>query len=174
MNSFSDADLPPFFTAADTASGNAQKATLMSSRLRLLGAIVAAFGGSFTFLIGKLDIWAAVALLGFLVALGSEVFITIARPERRWYQARAGAESVKTLSWRYAVGADPFFLSLPGDEAKTLFRNRVSQVAIQVAQAVSLPYWRRKLAICRDGHAADVRRSGTSIGLFEGQNASST
>lgn len=134
-----DSDLPPFFASADEASGSAQKATLWSSRLRLGGTVFAALGASYSLFVGKVDVWAAVALLGFVLALGSEIYITLVRPERDWYQARAGAESVKTLSWRYAVGADPFFLSLDPSEARTLFRSRVSQVAHQVAQAVSVP-----------------------------------
>ena len=139
MAQLSDSDLPSFFASADAASSAAQKATLRSSRLRLIGTLVAAVGASYSLFIGKFDVWAAVALLGFVLALGSEIYIAVVRPERDWYQARAGAESVKTLSWRYAVGADPFFLSLARSESKTLFRTRVSQVALQVAQAVPLP-----------------------------------
>jgi len=136
---FADSDLPSFFVAADEASGSAQNATLWSSRLRLGGTVIAALGASYSLFVGKVDVWAAVALFGFVLALTSELYITVVRPERDWYQARAGAESVKTLSWRYAVGADPFFLSLEPGEARTLFRSRVSQVARQVAQAVSVP-----------------------------------
>jgi hypothetical protein len=139
MQGLSDSDLPGFFEAADRASLISQRATLTSTRLRLVGIVAAALGGSFSLVLWQVDFWAAVALLGFLVALGAEIFITLARPERGWYQARAGAESVKTLSWRYAVGADPFFLSLPVHEARTLFRTRVSQVALQVAQTVPVP-----------------------------------
>lgn len=139
MPRLSDAELPTFFDSADKASGAAQKATLHSNRLRLIGAIAAAVGGAFSFFIGEVDFWALVALIGFLIALGAEIYITLERPERRWYQARAGAESVKTLSWRYSVGADPFFLSLPAIDAAALFRTRVGQVARQVAHAVPLP-----------------------------------
>jgi hypothetical protein len=139
MSHLTDAELPPFFQAADKASEAAQKATLRSNRLRLVGAVAAAIGGAFSWSVGQTDLWAVVALLGFLAALGAEIYITLERPERGWYQARAGAESIKTLSWRYSVGADPFFLSLPEGDAANLFRIRVSQVALQVAQTVPLP-----------------------------------
>jgi conflict system pore-forming effector with SLATT domain len=44
----------------------------------------------------------------FLLAVAVEVWLWISRPEKRWYDGRAVAESMKTLSWRYAVGAQPF------------------------------------------------------------------
>lgn len=118
---------------------HAQKATLRSSRIRLVGATFAAVGGAFSFVVAGVDLWAFTALAGFVAALGAEIYITIEHPEKAWYQARAGAESVKTLSWRYAVGADPFFESLSTAEADNLFRARVSQVARQVSESVSLP-----------------------------------
>jgi hypothetical protein len=139
MASLVDSDLPLFFGSADRASLSAQKASLWSSRIRLLGTVIAAVGASFSLTILAVDVWAAVALLGFLAALIAEIFITLVRPDRSWYQARAAAESVKTLSWRYAVGADPFFPELPHAAAQTLFRERLSQVARQVAEAVPMP-----------------------------------
>jgi len=134
-----DSELPPFFISADKASELAQKASLSSNRLRLFGALAAAIGGAFSLFLADIDVWALVALIGFLIALAAEIYITLERPERNWYQARAGAESIKTLSWRYSVGADPFLMSLDVQDAESLFRTRVGQVARQVAQAVPVP-----------------------------------
>lgn len=139
MTSLSDDDLPTYFQRADQTSIGAQNKTLKLNRLRLLGAIAAAFGGAFSFLTWEVDLWAVVSLCGFLTALSAEVFITQGGHERAWYQARAGAESVKTLSWRYAVGADPFFLDLPSQESKKLFQERVSQVMGQIRETVPPP-----------------------------------
>lgn len=41
-------------------------------------------------------------------ALGLLVARTLLKPEQRWYQARALAESVKTTAWKFAMGARPF------------------------------------------------------------------
>lgn len=139
MSGLSESALPPFFKSADNASGAAQKAVLLSNRVRLIGGVGAAVGGAFSLFVGRVDLWALVALLGFIAALGAEIYITVGRPERQWYQARAAAESVKTLSWRYSVGADPFFMSLAQSDAENLFRTRVSQVARQVAISVPIP-----------------------------------
>lgn len=134
-----DKQLPGFFHAADAASQRAQRAALNANRVRLTGAVAAAMGGALSFSVGRVDVWALVALLGFIAAFVAELFMVIQHPERDWYQARAGAESAKTLSWRYSVCADPFFAQLPEQEAQNLFRTRISQVARQVSQAVPLP-----------------------------------
>lgn len=41
-------------------------------------------------------------------ALTLLVLRTLLKPEQRWYQARALAESVKTTAWKFAMGARPF------------------------------------------------------------------
>ena len=139
MSSLSDNELPAYFIEADKTSMEAQRKTLLLNRLRLIGAVAAAIGGAFSFTRGVVDPWAIISLGGFLLALTAEVFITQGRYEKSWYQARAGAESVKTLSWRYAVGADPFFLDLPSQEAERLFQERVSQVMSQLSETVPPP-----------------------------------
>jgi hypothetical protein len=53
--------------------------------------------------------WAGVfAASCFVLALIVEGYLQQAKPERTWYEGRAAAESVKTLSWRYSVGGEPF------------------------------------------------------------------
>ncbi|MDR6170414.1 DUF4231 domain-containing protein [Curtobacterium sp. SORGH_AS_0776] len=134
-----DPQLPGFFHAADTASLRGQRIALWGNRIRSAGAVAAAIGGAFTLAVGSFDLWALVALIGFIVAFGGELILGVKPPERKWYMARAAAESMKTLSWRYAVGADPFFVTLPDGDAEKLFRARVGQVARQVSEAVAPP-----------------------------------
>ena len=52
-----------------------------------------------------------------MCALGVLGYRSVFRPERKWYQARALAESVKTTAWKYAMGARPFEHS-NGDRAQ--------------------------------------------------------
>ena len=49
-------------------------------------------------------------------------------PTKAWYQGRAGAESAKTLAWRYAVAGDPFPASLSNADAERSFVNRLDEV----------------------------------------------
>ncbi|WIB77021.1 DUF4231 domain-containing protein [Curtobacterium sp. MCPF17_002] len=138
-NPLNDSDLPSYFKAADSTSNSAQRASLKANRLRLSGVTLSAVGGAFSLWLGPIDIWAVAALLGFVGALAAELFLIVERPDRTWYQSRALAESTKTLSWRFAVAADPFFPTLADNEAEALFRSRVDQVALQGTQSVAVP-----------------------------------
>jgi hypothetical protein len=63
------------------------------------------------------------------VALVVEVFLLRTRPERTWYEGRAAAESVKTLTWRYAVGGDPFGIDRRSPrEIDELFLQRLEDI----------------------------------------------
>ena len=44
----------------------------------------------------------------FCLALASFIYRYVNKPDQVWYQARALAESIKTLSWKYAMRAEPF------------------------------------------------------------------
>ncbi|SDF33630.1 Protein of unknown function [Lentzea fradiae] len=104
-----DSHLPGIYHDAEKASAHGQSVTLRLSRVRLFGAVLAAIGGAFKWKIGGgVDVWAWVALAGFLVALFSEFLLWAMHPELRWNAGRAVAERVKSLAWRYAVGGDPF------------------------------------------------------------------
>lgn len=61
----------------------------------------------------SLDLWPSKAYFGvyaavFLCSMGILIFRSVTKPEQVWYQARALAESVKTLTWRFAMRAQPF------------------------------------------------------------------
>lgn len=51
-----------------------------------------------------------IILFGLLLgmALAALVVRSVLKPEQRWYQARALAESVKTTTWKFAMAARPF------------------------------------------------------------------
>lgn len=124
----SDADLPPLYHAADRSSLEAQKSFLWATRLRLLGILGAAFFGLFVWKYGSSPVsWAGVlAAASFFMALVIEAYLYQSKPERTWYEARAAAESVKTLSWRYAVGGEPFNIGAPEVQVADLFLDRLT------------------------------------------------
>jgi hypothetical protein len=92
---------------------------LWATRVRLFGVIAAAFFGLFIWKFGSSPVdWAGVlAAASFAVALIVEGYLYQAKPERTWYEARAVAESVKTLSWRYSVGGEPFDIGIKSEKA---------------------------------------------------------
>ncbi|MGM1061824.1 DUF4231 domain-containing protein [Saccharothrix sp. Mg75] len=103
-----DEDLPGLFEAADTASVDGQRRYVRTVRLRLLLAVLAAATGAVPLLVGRVD----VAAIGTAVALAAvtvtELNLKAARPEDRWYDGRALAESAKSLAWKYSAGGRPF------------------------------------------------------------------
>jgi hypothetical protein len=104
-----DQDLPALFGAADYTSVSAQRQFLGATRLRLFLLVAAAAVGAVRvqWEINWLS-FAGAALL--LAAAILELYILRDRPDRRWYEGRAAAESAKTLGWRYAVAGAPFAL----------------------------------------------------------------
>lgn len=126
-----DADLPPLYRAADESSTDAQKLFLQLTRGRLFSLIGAAFFGLFTWKWGasQFDWSGAVAAFCFVLALFVELFLRRVNPERTWYEARAVSESVRDLSWKYAVGGEPFNIAQdPESVVEDLFLRRLNSL----------------------------------------------
>jgi hypothetical protein len=98
-------------------------------RIRL-GAVIAA--SVFGVLTSVEEIARGVAILAaisFGCALVAELYLLKARPERTWYDGRAGAESSKTLTWRFIVGGRPFGKEdLSDAEAEALLLERLHEI----------------------------------------------
>lgn len=110
-----EADFPALHLVAEASSREAQKSFKRLTFARLFSLVAAtaigvwAVAGTASRLIG------IVAALLFLAALLLELYLWRLRPEQTWYEARAAAESAKTLGWRYAVGGEPFGKSSGSD-----------------------------------------------------------
>lgn len=117
-------DYPALFRAADEASDRHQQLYL-----RLIGGeyvllFIAAvlsmelFSGSLFYLCFALVF---VLLLALLLSRA------LLKPEQDWYGCRSLAESVKTLTWRYVMGAEPFFTELAAHAAHDEFRQHLQR-----------------------------------------------
>jgi hypothetical protein len=109
-------DLPGLHDAGDKASVEGQRQFILASGIKLslagAGAVVSAFSG-------PRGLAFAVAAL-FLGVLCSEAWLWAQKPERKWYDGRAIAESAKTMAWRFAVGAAPYDKTDPTSEERYL------------------------------------------------------
>ncbi|QAY69753.1 DUF4231 domain-containing protein [Xylanimonas protaetiae] len=122
-------ELPALFQAADRKAAERQRAFYVSKGLEvgaLAGGAMAALLPS-SLLGGSGPIF---ALLLFLVALVIQVTKISATAERRWYDARAAAESIRSSAWQYAACGEAF--RLENDQADAAFR----QVLVRVLDAV--------------------------------------
>lgn len=148
-----ESDMPGLFTAADKASILAQKLFFTWLRAELvllsLAAIVALFStirqpmltvGPFSvsgYTTPPLSLAELVSAIFIALALLIRVFRYVRHFDTQWYEARAAAESVKSLAWRYAVGGRPF--PLGGDEvvAKARLLKRLDETLTDVARDLS-------------------------------------
>lgn len=101
-------DFPVLYRAADAASLSGQRRYLRALRTRLLALLIAAVCGAVAWDLGGVSVAGIGALIAFLVALASGVYLATTSPEKAWYEGRAAAESAKTLAWRYVVRGESF------------------------------------------------------------------
>ena len=97
---------PGIFYSANAGSIAAQKWYLLLCAIRLLSLVSVAAVATVSLIINH---WAPIVAIGPIsVAVASEIILLVLRPDRRWYQCRTVAETVKSLAWRYQVGGRPF------------------------------------------------------------------
>jgi hypothetical protein len=113
--SLNRSDLPALYRALSAQSERARRNVTLAVKVSLGGAVVAAALGLAEVKWRGVDFAALAASVGFALSLAATSWLLWRRPERDWYDARAGAESVKTLAWQFAVGGGEF--PLEGSEA---------------------------------------------------------
>lgn len=98
---------PPLFEAVDTAAAEAQTRLLRLRGLELASLVAAAafaeVPGVFLGRSGPIATLVFFALALLLRVSGSDI-----SAERKWYDGRAAAESLKSMSWQYAVGGESY------------------------------------------------------------------
>lgn len=121
-------ELSGVYEAADKTSGRGRVTYLALNALRLFSLLVATVVATFDIAIGHVDFSGLVVLSAFLIAAVAEIALISFKPERNWYSGRGVAESVKTLTWRFAVKGEPFGPSMDTTEARNLFIDRIREV----------------------------------------------
>ena len=132
--------MPGLFVAADQTSIEGQRRHLRAIRAQLVLLTAAAALSAFTWRIEPDGAdWAAFAAGSAFVMAG---FVRIhhftTQPDKTWFDARAVAESVKTLAWRYAVGGAPFPVSLDQAEVDREYVTRSASFLDQLGSSTVL------------------------------------
>jgi hypothetical protein len=151
-------DFPASYTTADAASLDGQRRFITSTRIQLILLVIASAAGSLSW--GVNDSWDGTALIAgvaFAAAAVLRVILLRHRPHRFWYDGRAAAESIKTLSWKYAVGGDPFVV----DEGRSAvnFEELVNEVCTSFDTL--------KFPDGRDGYQPTASMESTRAGSLE-------
>lgn len=104
-----DRDMPCYFIDSDEASRKAQNLykgiTWFALSLMFLSTILVSLS---TQLLSWLPNAEKVNAIILFFSGTASVWLVFAKPEKKWYLGRAIAESMKTLSWRYMMHAEPF------------------------------------------------------------------
>ena len=129
-------DFPALWRSADEVSLNGQKQTLFYESLRFWGSIIAALGSILPVRTGHIDLSAVITFIGFVLAIFSEVSLWGHRSAEKWYAGRALAESIKTLVWRYSIGADPFQLELDEERVQKFLQERIKNILSETSELV--------------------------------------
>lgn len=119
-------DLPALYRSADELSFDSQTHFFRALKLHLILLIIAA-----ALSIASIPHWsiAALQLLALLGALSCSIYLFSMRPDRLWYAARAVAESIKTITWRYVCRAEPF--QCDDDVSRHDFHQTLKQIVEQ-------------------------------------------
>jgi SMODS and SLOG-associating 2TM effector domain 3/SMODS and SLOG-associating 2TM effector domain 1 len=116
---------PALFVAADSQSNDFQEAYLNYVRVQyflLLVATVCAF------LAAQYQIWKLIYVAVLTASGVALLFMSTAKPEKDWYKFRALAESVKTRTWLFVVGGDPFGVQMESAKAEDDFLTDLKQI----------------------------------------------
>ncbi|MBL0702899.1 MAG: DUF4231 domain-containing protein [Sulfurospirillum sp.] len=97
--------LPGLYKSSNRASLDAQSNYFFGLKSYLILLIIAAL---ISFLWPKDVIVAILSAILFLITLFILIVLKYFKPDDRWYNGRAVAESVKTRSWRWAMRAEPY------------------------------------------------------------------
>ena len=104
-NSFSAPDYPGLYQTADMAAVKAQNGYLRMITLYqylLIAAVICSL------IMGTSTVLAILSAIILLATLSVSIFLAFKRYDKIWYNGRAVAESVKTVTWRYMMGAEPY------------------------------------------------------------------
>jgi conflict system pore-forming effector with SLATT domain len=126
-------DYPALFRAADEASLAAQRNYLRLTWgtliLLVTGAALAAVSSEFASVASAMSALAMTSAIVLAVSLLLTLYLKTSKLEQVWYGGRAVAESVKSMMWRYIVGADPYSADLvPAAEADRKFLSELGSI----------------------------------------------
>lgn len=125
-----DKDYPSLYRAADIASKKAQRIYLFLMGLDLSFMIFGASLSVYNFQNESPRVWLYITgSLLLVLGLFLTLILKIIKYEDIWYQGRALAESVKTLTWKFITGSEGFEITLSKKVVDDLFVDRIKELA---------------------------------------------
>ena len=120
---------PKIFTIADDKSKSSQNRYINFNRASLVLIIIFAISSIFTYNNQGPNWLIIICTAAVILSTLINIYILFRRPEKKWYEGRAIAESVKTLSWKYMVGSQPY--DLMTNDVNILFKDNLKKIIRQ-------------------------------------------
>ena len=98
-------EYPSLYNSANSGANSVQK-LFFRMLIGYLSCLI--FSTALSFFHGNNRIYSSIQVFILLVGLGFSIYLATKKPQRIWYCARALAESIKTVTWRYMMRAKPF------------------------------------------------------------------
>lgn len=117
-------DFPSFFHSADELSKAQQKKFYIHFAGHL---ILLALATTLSFITPATILSSMVQAIIIAFVFYCSYILYSQRPDQQWYGARALAESLKTISWRYMTKAEPFHI----DDCNEVFESKVKEMIQQ-------------------------------------------
>lgn len=106
---------PALYKSADKASNEAQKIYISLNKFNLVSLVLAT-------LLSVIDVdnsfFPTASIILLFISLVLTVLLYYIKLEKKWYEGRAIAESIKTLTWKFMMGAEPFHQKYDLEEAE--------------------------------------------------------
>lgn len=118
-------EYPNIFKKADVKSGSYQKYFININIVVLACLIIAAIISSLQLDEKWPDVVASIFLF---LSLFLTVILLIIKPERKWYDGRAIAESVKSLTWKFITATKPFSYKYDLQRSEEKFIKNLKQI----------------------------------------------
>lgn len=116
---------PALYSSVDEVSANHQRVFFKSIRLQCIVLAVAAAASILPE--GALfNAGPAVAMAMFVTVILVQATPLSSVSEKKWYDARAAAESIKSASWQFAVGGESF--RIDDEDAEVRFQRMISRI----------------------------------------------
>ena len=119
---------PLLFKIADDKSKKSQDIFIYTNTFILFLLIFSSISSIFTSEIPAPNWITILCTTCLIISTFLNIYILFFRPEKSWYEGRAIAESVKTLTWKFITGTKPFKLMLDDKKVESLFNENLKKI----------------------------------------------
>lgn len=116
---------PLLFKIADAKSKKSQNIFIRLNIFILLLLVFSSVSSIYTTVPKNISVFSTICLI---LSTLFNIYILFFRPEKSWYEGRAIAESVKTLTWKFITNTKPFKITLKQEKVEQIFNENLKKI----------------------------------------------